>query len=149
MAWCRKATSHYLSQCWPSSMSPYGVTRLQWVKVMVCYRTDANNCLKTLLWIRHPAGTNQMKTWNKLQKFDSERVPLKCSSAQCWSLRSNFNMLVSICWKLMLGHRCVLWWPSNVSHSIMIRTRHIGQLHSVSLPVAYFYDKIERNWISN
>ena len=21
MAWCRKATSHYLSQCWPSSMS--------------------------------------------------------------------------------------------------------------------------------
>ena len=27
MAWCRQATSHYLSQCWPSSMSPYGVTR--------------------------------------------------------------------------------------------------------------------------
>ena len=23
MAWCRQATSHYLSQCWPSSMSPY------------------------------------------------------------------------------------------------------------------------------
>ena len=32
MAWCRQATSHYLSQCWPSSMSPYGVTRPQWVK---------------------------------------------------------------------------------------------------------------------
>ena len=31
MAWCRQATSHYLSQCWPRSMSPYGVTRLQWV----------------------------------------------------------------------------------------------------------------------
>ena len=31
MAWCRQATSHYLSQCWPSSMSPYGVTRPQWV----------------------------------------------------------------------------------------------------------------------
>ena len=31
MAWCRQATSHYLSQCWPSSMSPYGVTRSQWV----------------------------------------------------------------------------------------------------------------------
>ena len=27
MAWCRQATSHYLSQCWPSSMTPYGVTR--------------------------------------------------------------------------------------------------------------------------
>ena len=31
MAWCHQATSHYLSQCWPSSMSPYGVTRPQWV----------------------------------------------------------------------------------------------------------------------
>ena len=32
MAWCPQATSHYLSQCWPRSMSPYGVTRPQWVK---------------------------------------------------------------------------------------------------------------------
>ena len=27
MAWCRPATSHYLSQCWPRSLSSYGVTR--------------------------------------------------------------------------------------------------------------------------
>ena len=32
MAWCRQATSHYLSQCWLRSMSPYGLTRPQWVK---------------------------------------------------------------------------------------------------------------------
>ena len=25
MDWCRQATRHYLSQCWPRSMSPYGV----------------------------------------------------------------------------------------------------------------------------
>ena len=31
MAWCHQATSHYLIQCWPSFMSPYGVTRPQWV----------------------------------------------------------------------------------------------------------------------
>ena len=31
-AWCRQATSHYLSQCWPRSLLPYGVTRPQWVK---------------------------------------------------------------------------------------------------------------------
>ena len=31
MAWCRQATSHYLSQCWPRSLSPYDVTRTQWV----------------------------------------------------------------------------------------------------------------------
>ena len=31
MAWCRQATSHYPSQCWPRSLSPYDVTRPQWV----------------------------------------------------------------------------------------------------------------------
>ena len=30
MAWCRQATSHNLSQCWPRSLSPYGVIRPQW-----------------------------------------------------------------------------------------------------------------------
>ena len=35
MAWCCQATNHYLSQCWPSSMSPYGVTRPQCVKLMM------------------------------------------------------------------------------------------------------------------
>ena len=34
MAWCRQATSHYLSQCWPRSLSPYGVTRPQWVNLL-------------------------------------------------------------------------------------------------------------------
>ena len=42
MAWCRQATSHYLSQCWPRSVSPYGVSRPQWVNkigsVLMCYQ---------------------------------------------------------------------------------------------------------------
>ena len=31
MAWCHQAASHYLNQCWPRSLSPYGITRPQWV----------------------------------------------------------------------------------------------------------------------
>ena len=31
MTWCRQAPSHYLSQCWPRSLSPYGIIELQWV----------------------------------------------------------------------------------------------------------------------
>ena len=34
MAWCRQATSHYLSQCWLRSLSPYDVTRPQWVNLL-------------------------------------------------------------------------------------------------------------------
>ena len=37
MAWCRQATSHYLSQFWPRFMSPYGVTRPQWVNNLTQY----------------------------------------------------------------------------------------------------------------
>ena len=32
LAWYRQATCHYLSPYWPWSMSPYGVTRPQWVR---------------------------------------------------------------------------------------------------------------------
>ena len=44
MAWCRQATSHYLNQCWPRSISPYGVTRPQWVNNM------CENLLELLIW---------------------------------------------------------------------------------------------------
>ena len=37
MAWCHQATSHYLSQYWPRSMSPNGVTRPQWVEYGIAF----------------------------------------------------------------------------------------------------------------
>ena len=40
MAWCRQATSHYLNQCWPRSLPPYGVIRPQcvnWAQVIWIY----------------------------------------------------------------------------------------------------------------
>ena len=37
MAWCRQATSHYLSQCLPRSLSPNGISRPQWVKCQCGY----------------------------------------------------------------------------------------------------------------
>ena len=49
MAWCRQATSYYLSQCCPRSLSPYGVTRPQWVnkfKVSRCYNGVTAVCTK-------------------------------------------------------------------------------------------------------
>ena len=48
MAWCRQATSHYLSQCWPRSLSPYGVTdtRPQWIKDSVSTSNMVVNSLR-------------------------------------------------------------------------------------------------------
>ena len=43
MAWCCQTTSHYLSQCWPRFLSPYDVTRPQWVKCIW------NACIKLVI----------------------------------------------------------------------------------------------------
>ena len=40
MAWCRQATSHYLTQCWPRSLSPYDVTRPQWVNSLNLWQNE-------------------------------------------------------------------------------------------------------------
>ena len=54
MAWCHQATSHYLSQCWPRSLLPYGVTRPQrviispWTKWLSFWQTTFSNAFS---WI--------------------------------------------------------------------------------------------------
>ena len=44
MVCCSQATSHYLSQCWPSSLSPCGVTRPQWVKPCDVWFMQLSTC---------------------------------------------------------------------------------------------------------
>ena len=53
MAWCRQATSHYLSQCWPRSLSPYGVTRPQWVKFIF----SEGRWLNSSVWYKTKFGS--------------------------------------------------------------------------------------------
>ena len=43
MDWCRQATSHYLSQCWPRSLSPYGVIRPQSINYLISGKKVASN----------------------------------------------------------------------------------------------------------
>ena len=43
MAWCRQAASHYPSQSWPRSMTPYGISRPQCVKTWRQIRDDYDN----------------------------------------------------------------------------------------------------------
>ena len=68
MAWCRQATSHYLSQCWLSPLSPCGVTRPQWVKLIHIYAemcSERDSPLKRLYRRTHAkltrlAGSGQL-----------------------------------------------------------------------------------------
>ena len=36
MTLCHQATNQNLSHCWPRTMSPYSITRPQWVKLLYC-----------------------------------------------------------------------------------------------------------------
>ena len=51
MAWCCQAASHYLSQCWPRSVLPYGITSTHWVHLygVLQYMLHALGMLK--VWI--------------------------------------------------------------------------------------------------
>ena len=45
MVWCRQATSHFLGQCCPRSISPHGVTVLQWVNFKILFQQDMYSSL--------------------------------------------------------------------------------------------------------
>ena len=58
MASCHQATSHCLSQCWPGSMSPYGITKPQWVKKLLVDLCD----LPTYILQGYFTGTGAITT---------------------------------------------------------------------------------------
>ena len=86
MAWCRQATSHYLSQCWPISMPLYGHNELRYEVSFVNSNSDLCSLSVTALpcsilhynvthWGKHKMATNLQKTfsnsvsWMKLFVF--------------------------------------------------------------------------------
>ena len=50
MAWWHQATSHYLSQCWPRFMSPYDITRLQWINLWQFNKLCPSDAIIYLNW---------------------------------------------------------------------------------------------------
>ena len=72
MAWCRLATSHYLSQCWPRAMSTNGVTRPQLVNdyqgsYVFIYSSTIKRFITSILERR--AFVNMRNSWQYLQLY--------------------------------------------------------------------------------
>ena len=87
MAWCRQATNHYLSQCWPRSVSPYGITRPQWVKEFENHTFFKNNSTSsrsqwvnicTHCCISLPAHSSTIGRFSKLPPDGSESLVWNC-----------------------------------------------------------------------
>ena len=64
LACCLTTPCHHLSQCWPTSVSPYGVTRPQWVKAYI-QRTTWKLCytqyIKFVCVCNYSVSTNLMQ----------------------------------------------------------------------------------------
>ena len=107
MAWCRQAPSHYLSQCWPSSMSPYGVTRPQ------CVNRTSDASLS--VW---PSGTGL----------------LHCNCNQNIQLFLQENAFENVICKSILPYsKLLMHWPSVVTVLVhqWFNFHWFGQIHVV------------------
>ena len=98
MAWCHQATSHYLSQCWPRSLSPYGVTWPQWVgslvQVMACQQLGADSLSESMMIFTHRELSNMAINTVSLV-YD---VAIICHQVRCicWGHPSLFHTAMSL-----------------------------------------------------
>ena len=106
MAWCRQATSHYPSQCWPRSMSPYGVNRPQWVKLCAEYCV----MLPKPRWVRQEPGLMTLpvdRVYPKQVSFKKE-VGVMVNDLVFWlTVWLNFeNVLLTFKWYVFMWQNC-------------------------------------------
>ena len=115
MAWCHQATSHYLSQCWPSSLSPNGVTRPQRVNTRLpynAYKIHITICMiRTQFFRQHfQMYFLEIKPWCYYQNF-----------SQVCSLRSvdNKSALVQVmAWCHQVISHCLNQWSECVKTDV-------------------------------
>ena len=91
MAWCRQATSHYLSQYWPCSLSPYGITRPEWVKDGNGFMTLDLKCqtliqLDLLQWSHYVSYKMNPLNQNVQAEFPAILVAVKSSDSRIKAL---------------------------------------------------------------
>ena len=101
MAWCLTAPSHYLSQCWPRSLSPYGVTRPQWVNTV---RPKQNGSLFTDNIFNCIFMTKSFEFWLKFHRSLFPRFQFLMVINHHW-FRS--GLFVKKAWIHYLNQ----WWP--------------------------------------
>ena len=119
MAWCRQATSHYLSQCWPRSMSPNVVIRSQRVKagttLMINYIKLYADLVSSMVIRDHFVYALSQWEWT-----------LHCNVASHWlGTYTKWSMSISFDVLLHLGNidmRCVeSWQVENQVYAVKLR----------------------------
>ena len=137
MAWCRQATSHYLSQCWPRSMPPNGVTRPQWVNWHVFPTWWHGNAF---LW-----GGSTGDQWSLVDSPLHRASNTDIEYFLCCSTEQTFEQRVelSVIWEAMMlmRHHCHAMLQdiarSHWSFSVTSSTLHCLGQWAMSIPAGY------------
>ena len=113
MAWCHQATSHYLNQCWPRSLSPYGITRPQWVNERKQLQRHETNTPQGVHGRRRDHSGYVLSQWE--MTLNCNIISHWLSPCPDWSLIvvSTFNTL---CTEILIeAERCInesVNWPA-------------------------------------
>ena len=121
MAWCRQATSHYLSQCWPRSMSPNGITRPQWVKGQwPCTDLLLHFCIsysyglkKNYRWWRH-----QMEAFSALLAICAGNSLVPGEFPTQSPVTRSFDVFFDLRLNKRLSKQSRGWWFETLSHPL-------------------------------
>ena len=81
MAWCHQATSHYLTQCWPRFLPPYGVTRPQWVKWVIMAPTSTRDLFH---WCLMHHNSNLMENLFHSHSIPGNDITTKFAHMTAW-----------------------------------------------------------------
>ena len=135
MAWCRQATSHYLSQWWPRSLLPYGVTRPQWVNFwhilfQVCQHRHNIGLFKWIYKQKHNGSNHQysdtaidtLSWYNQPCTYKGKKLALVVlchQQVQCW-----------------LYYRHNLFWSMMILAMLSLIKRHLSKLF-IWVPLIY------------
>ena len=116
MAWCRQATSHYLNQCWPRSLSPYGIIRPQWVKSKQQHSSMWH--IAILTQCSHETDTSKMNHMTKVSFFHLSKI----------SWAHNLSYVASIKLQLVNKHFCT----GNIASETQAICRNINHVFVIS-----------------
>ena len=145
MAWCRQATSHYLSQCWLRSMSPYGVTRPQLVNCItsplcgVSSNLIHQHSLETWSGIIYLYGL-----WNN-SIIDPEKLIFRLPGAI-------FKQILIVIWYLAYFLHNYLtkhaWMPQDLKSLVQVMAWSHQHMVPVEYPTAtsHYHDYLTQHW---
>ena len=84
MAWCNQTTSHYLRQCWPRSLSPYGVIGQDELKIR-------QSCDRLIFYIVNPILVRRHLYIETLPSTSATRH----WNLSSWTTRTNVSYIVN------------------------------------------------------